>query len=165
MVEEGRWYLVQCKPRQSFRAEINLKNQGYECFHPIYPVKRKIRGMVQTVMAPLFPHYLFVLLNARHNWTPIRSTRGVSQFVYFNGIPASLDEGFITALQQRCAKLNGQGAEAMLKPGQRVMITEGCFKDLEAIVTANTGEERVMLLINLFNRQQYIELSVHAVAG
>jgi hypothetical protein len=40
-----------------------------------------------------------------------------------------------------------------------------CFKELEAIVTAVSGEERVTLLINLFNRQQYVDMSVHAVAG
>lgn len=165
MTDDGRWYLVQCKPRESFRAEANLQNQGYQCFHPTYPVKRKVGGVVQSVIVSLFPHYLFVLLNPVTNWSPIRSTRGVSKIVYFNGLPASLDNHLITALQLQCAKLNGQEAEPILKPGQRVIISEGCFKELEAIVTAVNGEERVTLLINLFNRQQYVELSVHAVAG
>lgn len=165
MSKDGRWYLVQCKPRESFRAEANLTNQGYQCFHPTYPVKRKTAGVIQTTIAPLFPHYLFVLLNPMDNWAPIRSTRGVSKIVYFDGLPASLAPHVIAGLQQQCAKLNGQEAEPILKIGQRVVITEGCFKELEAIVTAASGEERVTLLINLFNRQQYIDLSVHAVAG
>lgn len=164
MLNDGRWYLVQCKPRESFRAELNLNNQGYECFHPTYPVKRKISGVVQSVVAPLFPHYLFVLLNPTDNWSAIRSTRGVSKIVYFNSMPASLEHHIIDGLKQQCARLNGQAAEPILKLGQRVVITEGCFKELEAIVTATSGEERVTLLINLFNRQQHIELSVHAVA-
>lgn len=164
MLNESRWYLIQCKPRDSFRAEFHLRNQGYQCFHPTYPVKRKIAGVVKLVTAPLFPHYLFILLNSIDNWSPIRSTRGVSKIVYFNGIPASLDHAIIDALQQQCAKLNGQAAEPILKPGQRVVITEGCFKELEAIVTAATGEERVTLLVSLFNRQQHIDVSVHALA-
>ena len=165
LLNDGRWYLIQCKPRESFRAEANLNNQGYQCFHPTYPVKRKIAGVVHSVIAPLFPHYLFILLNPTDNWSPIRSTRGVSKIVYFNSLPASLDNHLIEGLKQQCARLNGQAAEPILKVGQRVVITEGCFKELEAIVTATTGEERVTLLINLFNRQQHIELSVHAVAG
>ena len=164
MSNDGRWYLVQCKPRESFRAEANLNNQGYHCFHPTYPVKRKIAGTVHSVITPLFPHYLFVLLNATDNWSAIRSTRGVSHLVYFNSVPASLDNHLIEAMQQQCAILNGQEAPPILKVGQRVVITDGVFKELEAIVTANTGEERVTLLINLFNRQQHVELSVHAVA-
>lgn len=164
MLKDGRWYLVQCKPRETFRAEENLQNQGYQCFHPTYPVKRKIAGVVRSVIAPLFPHYLFVFLAKSDNWSAIRSTRGVSRLVYFNGLPASLDETIITGLQQQCAKLNGQEAEPILKPGARVIITDGCFKELEAIVTATSGEERVTLLINLFNRQQQLELSIHEVA-
>ena len=165
MLNDRRWYLVQCKPRESFRAELNLKNQGHQCFHPTYPVKRKIAGVVQSVITPLFPHYLFILLNPTDNWSSIRSTRGVSRLVYFNNIPASLDHHIIDGLQHHCARLNGQAAEPILKIGERVIITEGCFKELEAIVTATTGEERVTLLINLFNRNQHVEISVHAVAS
>ena len=165
MLNESRWYLVQCKPREGFRADLNLKNQGYECFHPTYPVKRKIAGVVKQVTTSLFPHYLFVLLNPMDNWSAIRSTRGVSKIIYFNNMPASLDNAIITALQHQCAKLNGNLAGPILKPGQRVLITDGCFKELEAIVTATTGDERVTLLINLFNRQQHIDISVHALAA
>jgi len=165
MLTDGRWYLIQCKPRESFRAEANLINQGYECFHPTYPVKRKVAGVVRSVISPLFPHYLFIRLSATDNWSPIRSTRGVSKIVYFNGIPASLDHDLVSGLQQQCARLNGQGPEPILKIGQRVTITEGCFKELEAIVMATSSDERVTLLINLFNRQQHVEVSVHAVAG
>ena|SRR3990167_2575272 len=165
MVEEGRWYLVQCKPRDSFRAALNLENQGFHCFHPTYPVKRKLAGTVRVVIAPLFPHYLFILLNATDNWSAIRSTRGVSRMVYFNSIPASLDNTIIQGLQQHCARLNGQTAEPMFKPGERVVITEGCFKELEAIVTATSADERVTLLIRLFNREQHVQLPVQAVMG
>ena len=55
MLNDGQWYLVQCKPRESFQAEANLNNQGYQCFHSTYPVKRKIAGVVQSDIAPLFP--------------------------------------------------------------------------------------------------------------
>ena len=98
------------------------------------------------------------------NIVPYYFTRR-GKIVYFNGLPASLDSDIITALQHQCARLNGQEAEPILKLGQKVIITEGCFKELEAIVTAVSGEERVTLLINLFNRQQYVDMSVHAVAG
>ena len=33
-VESARWYLVQSKPRQAQRAEINLMRQGYVVYHP-----------------------------------------------------------------------------------------------------------------------------------
>ena len=164
MLHEGRWFLVQCKPRESFRAELNLSNQGLRCYHPTYPVKRKVAGLVRTVITPLFPYYLFVLLNTNDNSSTIRSTRGVSRLVTFNNMPASVDHNFILSLQLRCEQFN-KSAEPLFKIGQSVMINDGCFKDLEAVVTATSGEERVTLLINLFNRQQYIDLPVYNLAG
>lgn len=163
--KDGEWYLVQCKPRESFRAEMHLINQGHTCFHPTHIVKRKIAGRVQWMIAPLFAHYLFVLLNDTDNWSTIRSTRGVNKMVYFGSRPAYLEHHFITALQRECAKLHGEALEPLYKVGERVLVMEGCFKEIEAIVTATDGDERVTLLLNLFNRPQYVELSTQAVVG
>lgn len=165
MYQSAQWYLVQCKPRESFRAELHLQNQNYTCFHPTYPVKRKIAGKINISIAPLFPHYLFVLLDETDNWSAIRSTRGVSKMVRFNGVPASLEHHIIEELQRHCARLNGLAPEPIYKVGDRVVVTDGCFKELEAIVTATNGDERVILLLKLFNRPQYVEVSTHDVAN
>src|SRR3990167_4841757 len=157
MDEHYRWYLVQCKPRDSFRAELHLKNQQYECFHPTYLIKQKRAGEVRTVVAPLFPHYLFISLSPMDNWSKIRSTRGVSHLVQFNGAPASLASELVDGLKQHCAKLHGVLPESMFQTGDRVVVTDGCFKQLEAVVTATTGDERVTLLLKLLNRDHYLE--------
>ncbi|GGI82235.1 transcription/translation regulatory transformer protein RfaH [Legionella impletisoli] len=167
--KENKWYLVQCKPRQTFRAELHLTNQGYHCFHPTYPVKKKVRTngtiAIQTTIEPLFPHYLFVSLSNLDSWYTIRSTRGVKSIVTFNGIPGSVSHSILEGIRYHCNVLNGLEPEPMFKEGQRVRITEGCFKELEAIVAANTGEERVILLLNLFNREQQIELPITSIAA
>lgn len=157
------WYLVQCKPGESFRAVEHLENQNYTCFHPTYPIKRKLRGLVQTRTEVLFPHYIFILLKKADNWAPIRSTRGVNCLVRFNGVPARLEEHVVEGIRQQCAKLHGIEAESLYKAGDRVLITDTCFKEIEAIVTATRGDERVTLLFNLCNRPQYVDLSVNAV--
>ena len=161
----GKWYLVQCKPRESFRAEAHLTYQSYVCFHPTYPVKRNIAKGVKCINAPLFPHYLFIFLTELDHWSPIRSTRGVSHMVRYDGIPASLDSRITDGLKQHCARLNGAEPEPLYKPGDCVTIIDGCFNALEAIVTAVSGEERVTLLLNLFNRPQYVELPISAVVA
>lgn len=139
---------------------MHLENQGYTCFHPTYYVKRKRAGAISLVLEPLFSHYLFVQLSLTDNWSSIRSTRGVSRLVYFDGVPAKLDNLMIDALQRQCAKLNGEPVQSLYQVGDSVVITEGCFKAIEAVVTAVDGDERVSLLFNLFNRQQYVDLSV-----
>lgn len=157
------WYLVHCKPGESFRAVMHLENQNYICFHPTHPVKRKLRGQVRTRIEALFPHYLFILLNKADNWAPIRSTRGVNCIVRFNGIPASIDDSLVEGIRRQCAKLHGISSESLYKAGDRVLITDTCFKELEAVVTAATGDERVTLLFHLCNRPQHVELPIGAV--
>tara|TARA_R110000868_G_scaffold271399_1_gene530824 strand:- start:243 stop:683 length:441 start_codon:yes stop_codon:yes gene_type:complete len=142
---------------------MNLENQGYTCFHPTYHVKRKRAGSISLVLEPLFSHYLFVQLSLSDNWSSIRSTRGVSRLVYFDGLPAKLDSLMIDVLQRQCAKLNGEPVQSLYQVGDSVVITEGCFKAIEAVVTTVNSDERVCLLLNLFNRQQYVDLPVEVL--
>lgn len=159
------WYLVQCKPRHTFRAEEHLTHQGFECFLPTHPVKRKHRQTTRVVTEPLFPHYLFLRLDHRSNWSVIRSTRGVAHVVTFNGVPKPVPDTVIDALRQHCAILNGEEPEPLFKAGERVVITQGAFRELEAVVHATKGEERVVLLLNLLNQPQYLEVPVHSITA
>lgn len=161
MYKEADWYLIQCKPRESFRAEMHLRNQGFECFHPTHPIKKNNAGSIQTIQAPLFPYYLFVCLTPLANWSSLRSTRGVRNVVCFNQKPACVQQSLIEGLMQQCVLLNQLEPPALFKPGDQVLIKEGCFKELQAIVTAERGEDRVMLLLNLFNRQHELEFPMN----
>ena len=165
LAEKSRWYLVQCKPREGFRAEENLKNQSYICFHPTLFIKRKVAQQIRSVPVSMFPHYLFIYLNHLDNWSAIRSTRGVNKIVHFNGVPASLDDHMMSELQKFCLRLQGKIPEPLYKVGDRVIVTDGCFKELEAVVTATNADERVTLLLNLLNRPQHIEFDVQSVVG
>ncbi|MEE3213915.1 MAG: transcription termination/antitermination NusG family protein, partial [Pseudomonadota bacterium] len=53
-----RWYVIQCKGGESFRAAQHLANQGYELFHPVLEVQKKRRNKLTWVEEPLFPYYL-----------------------------------------------------------------------------------------------------------
>ncbi|WP_339619940.1 transcription/translation regulatory transformer protein RfaH [uncultured Marinimicrobium sp.] len=161
---QPQWYLVQCKPRHAFRAEEHLANQGFDCFLPSHRVKRKHRDKYRLVTEPLFPHYLFIRLDDESNWGVIRSTRGVAQVVTFNGVPKPVPDDIIEGLRQHCALLNGAEPEPLFKAGDRVVITKGAFRELEAVVHATKGEERVVLLLNLLNQPQHIEVPTHSLS-
>ena len=158
-----RWYLLQCKPREVFRAQGHLANQGYDAFLPTLRREAIRRGRREVVVEPLFPHYLFVhLSDLADNWAPIRSTRGVTRLVRFGELPLAVPESVITALQAREAALaEHKEPESMLfAPGQLVMIHAGPLAGLEAVVAARDGDERVILLLKLLHQQQQIRVPV-----
>lgn len=153
------WYLVHCKPRQDARAEENLLRQGYICYRPQHNCERIVRGRRQINAESLFPGYLFIQLADDANWAPLRSTRGVNRVVGFGGMPLCLDNSLITHLQQRTTAL----IKPALKAGDSVHITEGGFAELDAIFVAMEGERRVILLLDLLNRQQQISMPLVSI--
>lgn len=153
------WYLVHCKPRQDERAQEHLIRQGYDCYRPLLRRERLVRGRTQTVAESLFPGYLFVQLHPNSNWSPLRSTRGVNRLVSFGGYPLQVPQTLIDTLQQRTQP----EPQPLLQPGDRVRIVEGSFAELEAIFLCMDGEERVVLLMKLLNREQKLTLPLASV--
>ena len=153
------WYLVHCKPRQDERAEENLLRQGYGCYRPQHNRERIVRGRRQTVVESLFPGYLFIQLAADANWAPLRSTRGVNRIVGFGSMPLPLDSGLIAHLRQRTTTV----AEPAFEIGDSVRITAGGFAELDAIFMAMEGEQRVILLLEMLNRQQQISVPLVSI--
>ena len=153
------WYLVHCKSRQDERAEENLLRQGYACYRPQHSCERIVRGRRQIIVESLFPCYQFIKLAADANWAPLRSTRGVIRIVGFGGIPLRLDDSLVEHLQQRTAA----PVKPALEAGDSVRITEGGFAELDAIFVAMDGEQRVILLLNMLNRQHQISMPLVSI--
>lgn len=158
----GRWYAIQCKAKESFRAEENLSNQGFEVFHPTFLIRKKRRGVLVRVVEPLFPYYLFIYLDQLHsNWRPIRSTRGVSRIVAFGDQPAVIDDALVAAL-----KVREQHREPgpLFEQGQAIAVESGPFAGYSAVFQqlqgARNGEERAIILLQWLNRTQAVEVPV-----
>ncbi len=160
----NHWYLLFCKPQQHLRAEWQLSNQDFTCFNPSRPVQKTVRRVTKVVDEPLFPNYLFIQLNKASNWQALRSTRGVSRVISFNGAPAIVEDEVIHSLRIQCDKSYTHAPKALYQKGDKVIITEGCFNNIEAIVKANKAEDRILLLLQLLNGTQTIELPLAHIA-
>ncbi len=161
--DRSTWYLVQCKPHDDRRAVENLRNQGFESFAPICIAERVTRSRIIKRREPLFPGYAFVALNrTRHDWSVIRSTRGVARLVRFGPHPASVPDTIIDGLM-RMDGLELQGWLSKLEPGNKVRVIHGPFAGLEVVFEQADGVGRVRVLIDLMKRQVGIQLSAESV--
>jgi Transcription antiterminator len=98
-------------------------------------VERLREGRKYGAAEPLFPRYLFIRLDCiNDNWYPIRSTRGVNQIVRCRDRPLPVRDEIVEGIRARLAGPIGQ--EPYLKPGERVLIMEGPFSQIEAIFLA-----------------------------
>ncbi|MFQ6024825.1 MAG: transcription/translation regulatory transformer protein RfaH [Acidiferrobacterales bacterium] len=156
-----KWYLVYCKPRQEDVAKINLGRQGFETYLPkIRQPRRRLNRRV-TVVEPMFPRYLFIHLDSRHdNWGPIRSTLGVTSLVRFGQYPAPVPDPLIAALR---AREDEQGIQDLPPPdykhGDRLRVADGIMMGCEGLFLARTGRDRVIVLLDIMGRQARVELA------
>ena len=157
-----RWYLIHCKPRQDARALENLERQGFTCYQPTLRVERLCDGRKVSKQEPLFPRYLFIQLDqVNDSWSPIRSTRGVSQIVRVDDHPVPVEDEIIEQIRQRLE--SDASAVPYLVSGDRVRIVQGPFSDLEAIFVASHGDQRVMLLLNILHHEQELSFPVASI--
>jgi transcriptional antiterminator RfaH len=159
---EARWYLVRTKPRQEFKAQEELIKQGYTVFLPLMQVEKIVKSKRSLISEPLFQSYLFIKLNQiDHDWGPIRSTKGVAHLVRFGGVAASLESHQIAALE---AWSQDMPERKLFDDNQLIEVIDGAFKGMEGFFqrlhVSESGEERAMLLMSLFGREQRISVDV-----
>ena len=153
------WYLIKTKPRQENVAIKNLENQEYSTFCATVTINNK--------NVVLFPGYIFIHLdNKKENWSPIRSTKGVVNFVRFGLNFAQVPDNVIEFLKanqlinkEKLINLN------KFNPGDKIQITDGVFKNCIAIFKSFKADERVILLMNILGQQQAITIKQESVIG
>ncbi|MDC0182002.1 transcription/translation regulatory transformer protein RfaH [Candidatus Thioglobus sp.] len=151
------WYLIKTKSRQEHVAIKNLENQEYITYCPTVKIKNK--------HIFLFPGYLFIYLDKEiDNWLPIRSTKGVLNFVRFGLNFAQAPDAVIKFLKDNelfnKEKFNNLNR---FKSGDKVQITDGIFKNCVAIFKSSQPEERIVLLLNILGQQQSISIKKESV--
>lgn len=153
----SKWYVIQTKPRQEFRAFEQLENQAYTCFLPTLSVQKIRRDKLEVTVEPLFSRYLFIRLNTvDSNWSALRSTRGVSRLIAFGGELPTVPDECIDALRQAPTEQQ----VPLFQPGERVRIATGALAGLEGIYQMADGEARAMVLIELLCQPQKIKLGL-----
>jgi transcriptional antiterminator RfaH len=155
-----RWYLLTAKPGQDHRAQEQLENQGYTVYRPLARVPRVVRGKRSNRIESLFPRYLFIHLDTESdNWSPIRSTRGVSGFVRFGPWPSVVPDTLVEYLKaneqsfkERVIQIN------KLKPDMAVRVLGGAFQGCEGILQRVDGEQRALVLLHFLGRQRPVAI-------
>ena len=154
------WYVVHTKPRNEARALENLQNQGFACFLPLMEVEKRVRQRIQKVVVPMFSRYLFIQLSdVTQNWSPIRSTLGVSKLVSFGPQPAKVPVELIDFLKEAPT----EALERMFTPGDSVQIATGPLQGLEGKYIAHDGETRAFVLVDLLGQPQKLRMAVEGL--
>tara|TARA_B110000008_G_scaffold78541_1_gene80148 strand:+ start:654 stop:1127 length:474 start_codon:yes stop_codon:yes gene_type:complete len=154
-----KWYLIKTKARQEKIAINNLENQKFHVYCPL--------AKINDEHVILFPGYLFIQLDEKkENWAPIRSTKGVLNFVRFGINFAKIPDNVIEFIREN-EKLTLEKLKNIenFKPGETVRITDGVLKNCIGIFKLLKSDDRVILLMNMLGQQQSINVKRNSIIG
>lgn len=161
MVAQGpgsRWNVLYTKPHCEHTVCLWLSQRGMRVY---IPEMRATSGPRRGTLVPFFPCYVFAQLDlAKCDMTTISWTPGLRRVVAFDGIPTTVGDDFVLFLQERLEEINQRGWSPF-KPGDRVLVTEGPFKDMVGIFSRScSAARRVQVLLDVLGRQTRCEISV-----
>ena len=153
------YYLIHTKPNQEQIATNNLIAQSFTVFYPT--------AIINGKTIALFPRYIFIELDENtQNWMPIRSTKGVANFVRFGlrfaKVPNQIIDLIKSQQHQTIDKIIDLSSHHQ---GDTIEIQTGTFKGQQAIFKKYNSNDRVTILLKLIGQQQTITLDQHDVVA
>ncbi len=160
-----RWYLAYTKPRQEDIAKLNLDQQGFETYLPLYKKFKKTEQGPVSVFEPMFPRYLFFKPGrAEQSISTVRSTKGVTTLVRFGFEPAVIDEELLRRIRQIEEDRDHATLVELsqLKPGQAVRLQHTALQGVEGLIQS-VSSKRVAVLLEILGSPVVVQLEHHQV--
>jgi transcription elongation factor/antiterminator RfaH len=150
LVRRERWYVARTLPQHELKAAKQLANQGFRTFVPRYWKNRRHARKIEAVSRPLFPRYIFVVLDqARDRWRSVNGTIGIDRLLTHGGEPQPVPYGVVEHLIA-ASDLDGNVCfQFSLKEGDAIKIIAGPFADLVGQLERLDGDGRVRVLLEL----------------
>ena len=157
---DERWYVVHTQPHRETQAERQLANQGYRAFLPRFLRSRRHARKFETVLAPLFPRYMFVALDlTRDRWRSVNGTLGVERLLMRGSEPEPVPRGLVEQIAEAAGADGVVSCGRELKEGQSVRVTAGPFADLVGQLQSLDDSGRVRVLLEIMGGKVPVLLS------
>jgi transcriptional antiterminator NusG len=127
-------------------------------------VENKDGQKVQTEKRVL-PGYVLVNMDTTDEaWTVVKGTPGVTGFVGAGAKPVPLSKNEVDRILHTQTTAERPRAIAQFELGESVKVTSGPLSDFDGeIVDVNQDQQKLKVLVNIFERQVPVELSFDQV--
>ena len=175
-----RWYIVTTYSgyENSVKQDLERRRESMNMTHLIYQVlvpeevKEVVdkKGKKKEKVEKLFPGYVFVEMEVDKEmdedaWFMVRNTPKVTGFLGSSGggtKPVAVPKDEMDAILEKLGLVQKPVFE--IYAGDKVIVTEGSFKDMVGEVsTVNLEKETLTILINMFGRMTPMEFPFNQV--
>jgi transcriptional antiterminator RfaH len=148
-LEQRRWYLIRTKQHKERLVQQQLAEFVPNTFLPLLRTKQSQWGRIAQIIAPLFPCYIFSLLDLGSDYHRIMRAAGVVGLVCAGEEPSVVDGSIVEEIRRRGRNGIIELPEEAFHAGQAVQVKNGPLRGLNAVVERYlSGTDRVALLLN-----------------
>jgi transcriptional antiterminator RfaH len=156
------WYLAYTKPKQEHVAQVNLQQQAFETYLPLFKTLSKKNAqtdvLASEVFEPMFARYIFFRPSSpRQSIATARSTRGLSSIVSFGFEMATISPDTIAAIRS-CEQERNRADISAINPfraGDKVRLRAEGMHALQGLVHS-VSAKRVKLLLEILGQQKLV---------
>jgi len=164
LVKNERWFLVHTLPHNERRAQLHLGAQGFRTHFPTIQKTIRHARRLRTVRAPLFPRYIFLILDlGRDRWLSVQSTVGVSCLYSCEDRPVPVPEGIVETLIENTDEANLALFTSGLTTGQSVRILSGPFANFVGKLERLDAAGRIRVLLDMMGSAVPVALRRSAI--
>jgi transcription antitermination factor NusG len=157
--EQERWFVARTLAQRELQAVKQLRNQGFRAFSPRCWRNRRHARKVETISAPLFSRYIFVILDrTRDRWRSINGTLGVERLLTQGGEPQPVPNGVVESLLDVADAEGNIQFNFHLKEGQTIRVTAGPFADLVGQLERLDDKGRIRVLLEIMGGRVTVAL-------
>jgi transcriptional antiterminator NusG len=170
------WYVINTYSGHENKVKTNLEhrivsmNQQGAFRRVVVPteqvVETKDGQKVQTEKRVLPGYVLVNMAMSDEAWTVVKGTPGVTGFVGAGAKPVPLHQGEVDRILHQGAPAGAQAQKAQVEftLGESVKVTSGPLSDFDGeIVDVNPDQQKLKVLVDIFERQVPVELSFDQV--
>ena len=161
-VAEATWYLAYTKPRQEHVAQLNLDQQAFETYLPLFKTlsKKVAQTNAQTleVFEPMFARYIFFRPSSpQQSIATARSTSCLSSIVSFGYEMATISPETIATIRACEQERNTADISAInpFQAGDKVRMRADGMQSFRGLVHS-VSAKRVKLLLEILGHQKLV---------
>jgi transcription antitermination factor NusG len=156
---QPQWYAIRTRSRHEKMVSEQLEQQGIETFLPLVKRTHKWSDRMKEVQLPLFGGYNFVrVVLSSPERLRVLQAYGVAGFVGINGAGTAIPESQIQDIRTLLASKVPFEEHPFLKVGQRVRIRGGCLDGVEGVLSAQNGDQSLMISLEPIQRSLSIRI-------
>lgn len=153
------WYVIYTKAKQENKVANQLSEEGTAYLLPKEKVVCQWHDRKKITDRPLFPSYIFVLIEDIATFYRVKSIEGACMFVKFGNEFATISENVINNI--RLITCNGSNLSIFsgtLSLGQKITIANGPLCGLKGEIHKVSNRKVVCVRVNLLNRVIFADI-------